>query len=53
MGEKETFEALMIKREQAQFYGPVISKLYLSGALLPLYPMSLDMQIFVLFFSCS
>ena len=48
--EKQMLEALMIKRKQAQFYGPILPKPYFSGALLPLYPVSLIMQIFVLFF---
>jgi hypothetical protein len=48
-GEKQMLEALMSKRKQARFYGPILPKPYLSGALLPLYPVSLIMQIFVLF----
>jgi hypothetical protein len=43
-------EASMIKRKRAWFYRLVFSKPYLSGTLLPLYPVCLAMQIFVLFF---
>jgi len=49
-GEKRMLEASVVKREQARIYELVFSKPYLSGALLPLYPMSPTMQAFVLFF---
>jgi hypothetical protein len=49
-GEKEMLKASMIKREREWVYGPIFSKPYFSGALLPLNPMSLYFQIFDLFF---
>jgi hypothetical protein len=49
-GKKGMFKASLIKRERGRIYRPVFSKPNLIGALLPVYPVSLAMQIFVLFF---